>query len=160
VELNAEKIDGNHWDLRFLQLARMVATWSKDPSTKCGCIIVDEANVIKSQGYNGLPRGIDYTHERVNIRPDKYRWTVHAEENAVCNAARVGSALSGCTAYITGPPCDRCMREMLQAGIVRVVIPEHHNMEGRSDGEWNVSCEVAEEMMGEVNIIYHMVEGL
>lgn len=115
------RIDDPKWQARFLGVAREVANWSKDTSTKVGCVIVSSDGVIVSTGYNGLPRGVDDLPERMT-RPMKYLWTVHAEAAAVANAARVGGCLSGATAFITHASCASCARLMLNAGVAKVVI--------------------------------------
>lgn len=111
------------WDGRFLELARFFAQWSKDPSTKVGCVVVGPAREVRSQGYNGLPRGVADTDERLGNRELKYRLIVHAEQNAILHASRIGVSLLGCTAYATWPPCSRCAVSWIQAGVSRVVWP-------------------------------------
>lgn len=110
----------NNWENRFMALAAHIAAWSKDPSTKVGCVVVGPDNEIRSTGYNGLPRGIVDDPMRME-RPAKYLWTSHAEENAVAHAARIGVGLKGCTVYVTHCPCSRCARSLIQAGVKRVV---------------------------------------
>lgn len=105
------------WDEYFTKMAVLVSSRSPDPSTKHGCVIVNERNVVVSTGYNGPVNGIDDT-QVVLTRPEKYAWLIHAEENAVLFAT---CPLKGCTAYITGPPCSACFRRFCQVGIVRVV---------------------------------------
>ena len=78
----------NKWDKRFLDLAKHIATWSKDPSTQVGCVVVGPDREIRSTGFNGLPRGIEDTDERLNNREIKYPMICHAEENAIMHAAR------------------------------------------------------------------------
>jgi dCMP deaminase len=112
-----------NWDQRFLGLAAHIATWSKDPSTKVGYVVVGPDREIRSTGFNGFPRGIDDSAERLTDRATKYPLMCHAEENAVMHAARIGTALKGCVAYGTWPPCTRCARFLVQAGICRVVWP-------------------------------------
>lgn len=104
-----------------MALAETTARKSKDPSTKVGCVIAGPDNEVRSIGFNGLPRGVDDLAHRME-RPQKYLWTSHAEENAVAQAARAGSTLKGCTAYVTHHPCARCARSMIQAGIACVVV--------------------------------------
>lgn len=111
------------WHRRFIELAHDVAKWSKDPSTKVGCVIIGERSEIRSTGYNGLPRGVRDSADRME-RPAKYLWTSHAEENAVAQAALIGVSLSGCTAYVTHQPCSRCARTLIQAGISVVIFDE------------------------------------
>ena len=109
------------WSEYFLEMAHLVASKSKDPSTKVGCVVITEDKVVAATGYNGLPRGVEDRPERME-RPAKYLWTNHAEENAVAQAARVGAKLKGGTAYVTHMPCSRCARTLIQAGIIKVVI--------------------------------------
>lgn len=111
------------WDRRFIALAAHIAAWSKDPSTKVGCVVVGPDREIVTTGYNGFPRGVDDDPKRME-RPAKYLWTSHAEENAVAHAARIGVSLKGCTAYVTHSPCSRCARGLIQAGVRRVVFPD------------------------------------
>ena len=110
-----------NWTDHFLEMAHLVATKSKDPNTKVGCIVVSEDKVVVATGYNGLPRGVEDKAERME-RPAKYLWTSHAEENAVAQAARVGMKLKGGTAFVTHMPCSRCARTLIQAGIEHVVV--------------------------------------
>ena len=112
-----------NWDARFIALARHIAEWSKDPSTKVGCVIVGPDREIRSTGFNGFPRGIQDLPERYGDRAQKYPLVCHAEENAIMHAARVGVPVRGCAAYVTWPPCTRCARSLIQAGIVHVHYP-------------------------------------
>lgn len=108
------------WDEWFLDLAHSVARRSKDPSTQVGAVIADPQNVVVSLGYNGFPRGVTDTPERLNDRETKLALTLHAELNAVLTAAR---PLAGCTIYVTRPPCVACAAVIVQTGIKRVVFP-------------------------------------
>lgn len=111
------------WDIRFLKLATHISEWSKDPSTKVGCVVVGPDREIRSTGFNGFPRGIQDSNDRLTNRDLKYPLICHAEENAIMHAARIGLALKGCTAYVTWPPCTRCARSLIQAGVSEIVIP-------------------------------------
>lgn len=108
------------WDIRFLQMATFVATWSKDPSTQVGAVIADTENRIVSLGYNGFPRGAADDH-RLNIREQKYKLVIHAEENAILNAT---GDVKNCSIFLTHPPCLHCCGILKQAGIYRVVFEE------------------------------------
>lgn len=99
---------------RFLELAIHVAQWSKDPSTKVGCVIVNPNRVVVGMGFNGFPRGVEDTVERYENRPLKYRMVQHAEANAIFNAT---TSVQGCTAYVTHPPCCNCGGALIQAGV-------------------------------------------
>lgn len=111
----------DHWDTYFLDIARHVATRSKDRSTKVGCVLVGPDNEIRSTGYNSFPRGIDDDAPERHGRPEKYLWTEHAERNAIYNAARVGTPLKGCRAYLPWFPCMDCARALVQVGCVEIV---------------------------------------
>lgn len=110
------------WDVRFMQLARHVAEWSKDRSTKVGAVIVDDGKVVIAIGYNGFPRGVDDDIEIYHKRPLKYKWTEHAERNAIYNAVRKGVSTMGCTMYLPWFPCMDCARAIVQSGISDVVV--------------------------------------
>src|SRR4051812_34856356 len=93
------------WDLRFLKAAEEVATWSKDCSTKVGCVIVDpELQRRVGEGFNGFPRFMSDAPELYEDRDTKYSRTIHAELNAVLFAKKT----EGCVAYVTHPPCTNC----------------------------------------------------
>lgn len=109
------------WPQYFMGLAEKVAERSKDLSTKVGCVIVSEDKVVVSTGYNGIPAGVRDLRERME-RPAKYLWTSHAEENAVALGARSGTRLKGAIAFVTHPPCARCARTLIQAGIKEVYV--------------------------------------
>lgn len=106
------------WDARYLDMAQVCSTWSKDPSTKVGAYIVDEHNRPVSHGYNGFPKGMEDSPERYADREFKYAHVVHAEMNAILNAGR---DLNGCTVYCTHPPCTTCLCSMKQAMVARIV---------------------------------------
>lgn len=108
------------WDERFLALAFEVASWSKDPSTKVGCVITDNDLRIVGVGFNGFPRGMNDSPALYADRPTKYLRTVHAELNAIFNAT---SSVNECTAYVTAAPCTNCALALIQSGVDRVVYP-------------------------------------
>jgi dCMP deaminase len=112
------------WNDKFLRLAAEIASWSHDPSTKVGCVIASADNRVLSTGYNGLPRGVSdckVGHPERHERPEKYNWYVHAEANAIYNAANLGHALKDSVAYVTMQPCITCTHGIIQSGIKRVV---------------------------------------
>ena len=108
------------WDEYYIDMAFYISQKSLDPSTKHGCIVVDEEHTPLSMGYNSPPRGcID---EKIPLtRPEKYPYMVHAEENAIINAARSGTSLKGSTFYITGHPCSRSFRMISNVGAIKIV---------------------------------------
>jgi len=109
------------WDTRFMRLAQHIAAWSKDRSRRVGAIIVGPDRELRAAGFNGFPKRVDDGREERYARPAKYRWTEHAERNAIYYAARNGVALNGCTMYLPWFPCMDCARAIVQAGIVRLV---------------------------------------
>ena len=107
------------WAERFLQMAELVASWSKDPSTQVGAVIT-EHNRIVSLGFNGYPHGISDSAE-TDSRELKLLKTLHAEENALLYAKR---DLSGCEVWVTHFPCPNCAAKIIQTGISVVHCPE------------------------------------
>ena len=124
AELNGmtsiSKADPNirKWDLRFLNLARHIAEWSKDPSRKIGAVITRPDRRIVSQGYNGFAIGVEDSPERYADKMTKYEMVVHAEVNAIITA---GKDLTGTTLYSTLMPCSRCAAVIINSGIKKVV---------------------------------------
>jgi len=136
------------WDKRFLKLAKHISKWSKDPSTQVGCVVVGPDRELRSTGFNGLPRGIEDNEQRLNNREIKYPLICHAEENAIMHAARIGMSLKDCTAYVTWPPCTRCARSLIQAGIATIVYPEDIEIPER----WMEDFDLSLNMLKEANI--------
>jgi len=133
-------------------MASLVASWSKDPSTRVGAVIADDKNRIVSHGFNGFPRGAS-DDQRLSMREIKYKLIIHAEENAVLNAAR---SVENCTIFLTHPPCNHCIGVLKQVGITRVVSQEPT---AQFKGRWNL--EEAVEYMKELEIecsFYRRVE--
>ena len=132
------------WDDRFLELATVISSWSKDPSTKVGAVIVNKDKKIISTGYNGFPRGIKDDH-RLDNRAQKYDLVVHAEANAIIHAKE---PLDGCTIY-TMPfmPCSRCAGLIIQAGIQRVVsVPS-------TEDRWSANFQLSKDMLLEAKVL-------
>ena len=103
------------WNKRFLELAEFIASWSHDPSTKVGAVIVDKDRRIVSTGYNDLARGVKDTSERLENREVKYKIILHAEENAIMFSKQ---NLEGCSLYVSSmPPCSHCASLIIQSGI-------------------------------------------
>lgn len=135
---------------KYLQLARYQADlFSKDPNTKVAAIVLSpDAHVILSTGYNGIPRKVSDTKPERWQRPEKYDWVVHAEANAICNAARSGMRLDGATAVVTMFPCCDCARMLVQSGITTIVAPTPDlNMP-----KWGKQFDIAMVMFKEANV--------
>ena len=112
------------WDARFMELARLVAGWSKDRGTRVGCVLADELHAVLSLGYNGLPRGVRDDADERHAGDAQHLWTVHAEQNSLCDAARRGARVMGATAYVCWFPCAQCAVALIQAGVSAVVCYE------------------------------------
>jgi dCMP deaminase len=111
------------WDRRFIDMAKLVASWSKDPSTKCGAVVVRPDRTVATVGFNGFPKGVSDADELYADRETKYSRVVHAEQNALLHTGN--ERLTGFTMYTWppgfGPTCDRCAAHVIQAGIKHVV---------------------------------------
>ena len=121
----------NKWDIRFIKLAMHIATWSKDPSTKVGAVIVDTQNRIISVGFNGYPHGIQ--DDDLDDRESKLLKIIHAEQNAICQAARLGISLMGSTLYCRMTPCRTCAMLIINCGINRVVCENKYHAGAESE---------------------------
>ena len=110
-------MDKNKWSVRFIEMAELVASWSKDPSSGVGAVIT-RGNIIISLGFNGFAKGVKDTPERLENRDIKYKLVIHAEENAILHTQQ---DLSDCTIYCTHPPCAGCASKIIQKKIKKVV---------------------------------------
>lgn len=140
----------NKWHNRYLDLAKSISGWSKDPNTKVGAVIIGDKGQILSQGYNGFPRGILDTEERLNEREIKLSFIVHAEMNAIYNATYSGICLDNSTLYVYGLPiCSECAKGIIQVGISKIVIPSEFV---KLRKEWTESWYRSNKMFNEANI--------
>ena len=136
------------WDERFLRIAYEVSTWSKDPGTRVGSVLVQDRRIIAT-GYNGFPQGISDNLERYSNRDTKLAFTVHAEVNAILNAAKSGAETRLSTLYVTFPPCVRCATSIIQAGITRLVCPDLEF----SPERWRSSFEEGQMLLKEAELL-------
>jgi dCMP deaminase len=148
----------NKWDTRFMRMAFEVSTWSKDPSTKIGAVAEIDRHIVAT-GYNGLPRGVADTDARLEDRPTKYRMTVHAEQNVICDCARRGVPLLGASIHVFGiPPCNRCAVDLIQVGVKRVCLNRTNideNIQRLGEGDrngWIADWEYSQEMFKEAGV--------
>lgn len=141
------------WDKRFILLSKHIASWSKDPSTQVGCVIIGPDREIRSTGFNGFPRDVA-DDDRLDKRDEKYPIIVHAEENAVAQAARIGTKLKGCVAYVWPlPPCSKCARLLIQAGISECVSIEQEVSE-----RWKDDVKRSKNLFEEAGVMLRMVK--
>jgi dCMP deaminase len=144
-------LTGNGWGKKYTNLAKEISTWSKDPSTQVGAVVVGAKGQLLSQGYNGFPRGINDTDDRLNNRERKYELVVHAEMNAIYNASLNGVSLKDSTLYVYGLPiCSECAKGIIQVGIKKVVAtrPKIYN------SDWDKSVKAAEALFREAEVMY------
>jgi dCMP deaminase len=139
------------WDRRFLELAKYIASWSKDPSTQTGSVIVRSDKTIASMGFNGFPRGIEDDFALLNVREEKYKRVIHCEMNAILFARE---RLNGYTLY-NWPfqSCARCAVHVIQAGITRVVSPN-----SPCPDRWADDVSLAEKLFWEARVISEKVQ--
>lgn len=114
-----KKIEKIPWDHTFLLEALSWSKRSHDAQTQHGCVIVKDKRIL-STGYNGFIRDIDDTM-LPNLRPYKYDFFIHAEQNAILNCTKHGVSTDGSTVYVTAHPCVTCFQMLWQAGIARIV---------------------------------------
>ena len=127
------------WDDYFISMCDVVALRSKDPSTQHGAVLVDDHRRVISTGYNGGCRRIDDGMIDWS-RPAKYSFVIHAEENALWTAERKN--LEGCTLYITGTPCSRCMLRIAHSGVSEVVFG-NKSSNCVDDSDWAITERIA-----------------
>lgn len=132
-----------------MRLAREISTWSKDPAAQIGAVIIRDRRILAT-GYNGFPKGILDTPERLNDKEQKYPRVIHAETNALLNSLDSGASVRGSTMYVYGLPiCADCTKSIIQSGIVRVVIPYAETAGVRWFMQW---IDISRPMFEEANI--------
>lgn len=109
------------WNDYFMDIAQQVATRATCDRAHVGCVIVRENRILVT-GYNGSPPGIEHCDDAGHLLVDTHCVrTVHAEQNAICDAARRGVSLRNATAYLTHYPCLTCTKLLVSAGVIGVV---------------------------------------
>ena len=133
-----------------MRLSKEISTWSKDPSSQIGVVIVNDERRILSTGYNGFPRGIEDTEERLYNKEEKYPRIVHAELNALLGALYNGVSVKGAILYVYGlPVCADCTKSVIQAGIKRVAV----NMSALDNEKWTKQWnEISKPMFQEAGV--------
>ena len=120
------------WDTRFMEMAEVIASWAScyQKDRKIGAVIVKNKRIVTT-GYNGAPAGIKTCVERGECLRKKLGiasgtkheicYAIHAEQNAIIQAAKLGSSIDGATLYCTHQPCVICAKMIVNSGITRVV---------------------------------------
>lgn len=122
----------SRWHRYFLDMSLLSARMSKDPDTQVGAVAVTPDRQVIATGFNGFPRGIKDTDERLRDKDWKLANVIHAERNVICAAGRRGGlGLLGSTLYLAatddsglvwgGPPCTGCSNHLIQAGVSRII---------------------------------------
>lgn len=141
------------WDRRYLELARHISSWSRDPSTRVGAVIVRNNKVVAT-GYNGFARDVDDDPERYLNRELKYKLIVHAEINAILQA---GNDCEYAHIYVSAPfCCSDCVKTIIQSGITRIVVYDNTNPELLE--RWKDSIQISQLMMDEAGIEYTVIQ--
>ena len=142
----------NKWDKRYLELAERISKWSKDPSSKIGCVAIGEKGQVLAQCYNGFPRSISDNY-RLENREIKLKYIVHAEMNTIFNAAFSGISLEGSTFYVVGLPCcSDCAKGIVQVGVKRVVMPKQEITD-----RWKESWGLTQSMFTEAGVAFEFI---
>jgi dCMP deaminase len=141
----------DNWKNKFFALTEQIGSWSKDPSKKIGAVAVDPKTFrVLATGYNGFPRGIFDSDERLNNRPLKYKYVVHAEMNVIYNACLNGVSLQGAELFVTGlPVCSECAKGIIQCGISKVYIKSDNVPDN-----WAESFKLTKEMFDEAGVLF------
>lgn len=145
-----DKFGRPDWDTYYLTLALVSSSRSLDQHTHHGCVFVSDDNTLLSIGYNSPPQDLD--DDKVPLeRPHKYNYMVHAEVNAINNAASHGGGLKGSTVYITGHPCRNCFISILRVKPKRIVYG------GVSSNRYDEDRRIVQEMLsiykGEIEFV-------
>ena len=115
------------WDKYFMEIAKIVAKRSTCDRRNVGAVIVKDKNIL-STGYNGSPKGLPHCDEAGHEMSDGHCVrTIHAEANALIQAAKHGVAVDGAVMYLTDSPCYDCLKMLVNSGIKEVVYGEYYD---------------------------------
>lgn len=143
------------WCKRHFRIAYEAASWSKDPSSQVGSVIVDLNGRPRSYGFNGLPVGVRDDIPERNERPEKYNWYEHSERNALYLAQR---SVEDCVMFTTHLPCPDCARGIIQSGIKYVVVDSSNGFGSSFWERLQEAYRISTTMFHEKGVKYHEVE--
>ncbi len=144
--------DLGKWWRRFLELTLVIASWSKDCSTKCGAVIVDRDNRIISCGFNGEPKGTKHISDDREIKNLRAQ---HSERNALAFARQ---DVTGMTLFCNKLCCAGCAGAIINSGISTVVVMKPKE-EGDFEGRWKLSTDEGIKMLKESGVEYFVYRG-
>ena len=151
------------WDEYFMLQAMISSFKSKDPSTKVGCVIVDENNHQITMGYNGMVSGIDESQlpwgkdKSVPLEHQKYGYVVHAETNAILHTSR---SLRNCRAYVTLFPCNECAKLIASKQLGEVIFLSNKDQDSDSHRMARKIFDLAEVRYRQMEISQALLENL
>lgn len=161
--MSEQLLDIPSWDETFMHDVYWWARRSKDPRTKIGAVLVHwDSKTPISHAYNGFARKVnDNVPERWE-RPEKYFWVSHAESNSILNCSRNGKSTVGTVIYTQGIPCSDCANDIIQAGIVEVIIHKQWGEWEKKFGweKWQDSAKRSKEKFVEANVKIREFSGL
>jgi dCMP deaminase len=142
--------------LKYMKLAKYNADlFSKDPNRKVGTLLMkSDFSSILATGINGFPRKVNEAGERWE-RPTKYKYVIHSEVNAICNAARSGTSIDNSSAIVTMFPCSDCSKALIQAGVKKIYSPRPDLDDDRWGEHFKISLEMFQEVGVEVIMFEH-----
>jgi len=131
------------WDPYFMSIAQVVATRSTCPRKYVGAVIVRNRTIL-STGYNGSIRGMPHCSDVGHMMVEGHCVaTIHAEANAIIQAARNGVMIEGATVYVTASPCWNCFKQIANAGVVRICYGEFY----RDQRIFDVAAQIGVELL-------------
>lgn len=142
------------WATRMLNMAREVASWSKDESTKVGAVITTTDGSPISWGFNGMAMGVNDDIPERHDRPMKYKWMCHAERNALDLS---NGSVENCVMFVTFSPCSSCAQSIIQRKIKTVVVDTKSSPENAPD-RWKEDMLIAKEMLTEAGVEYLVID--
>lgn len=141
------------WEELFLRNVYLIASKSRDKSSKLGAVIVKDNRVIAS-GYNGLPQNVRYMVDERHQRPLKYEFYEHAERNSIYTCARHGVATKEAILITNGIACSDCARAIIQSGIIEIWY--HKQWQDKQyevyNGKWTENLKRSTDMFNEAGI--------
>lgn len=139
------------WNLKYIELAKKFASWSKDPSVKVGAVAIGFKGQVLSQGYNGFPKQFNDSLDIYKTSELKKKYIIHAEMNCIYHATLNGISLEGSTLFVYGlEVCHECAKGIIQVGIKEVVTYSPNPPKRK----WLESFKTSEELLAKSNINY------